>query len=151
MIRPSLLALVPALVLSACSTVGLGPSGAGQYAGTTVKSSNQSLIRNTTVAVFAENGFRLDGSPDYGTIRFVKPGTRSAQIAWGDNLNDNPVMVRPEVQVIQQGTQTQLICDVYMTQQSTVYGENSKRPHLTGKAGYNSILSTIRKRVESAE
>lgn len=144
-------ALFAVLALSSCSTVGLGPSGAGEYAGTTINSSNQALIRKTTVNVFAENGFRLDGSADYGTIRFVKPGTRSAQIAWGDNFNDNPVMVRPEVQINPLGAKTQLICDVYMTQQSTVYGENSKRPHLTGKAGYSSILSTIRKRVEAAE
>ncbi|MFC7339040.1 hypothetical protein ACFQY0_17735 [Haloferula chungangensis] len=137
--------------LSSCSTVGLGPSGAGEYSGTTINSSNLALIRQTTVAVFAEKGFRLDGSADYGTIRFVKEGTRSAQIAWGSNMNDNPVMVRPEVQINSLGPKTQLICNVYMTQESTVYGENVKQPHLTGKAGYSSILSTIRKRVEAEE
>jgi hypothetical protein len=137
--------------LNSCSTVGLGPSGAGEYSGTTINSSNLPLIRKTTVAVFAEKGFRLDGSADYGTIRFVKPGTRSAQIAWGSNMNDNPVMVRPEVQITALGPKTQLVCNVYMTQESTVYGENVKQPHLTGKAGYSSLLSTIRKRVEAAE
>ena len=137
--------------LNSCSTVGLGPSGAGEYSGTTINSSNLPLIRKTTVDVFAEKGFRLDGSADYGTIRFVKPGTRSAQIAWGSNFNDNPVMVRPEVQITALGPKTQLVCNVYMTQESTVYGENVKQPHLTGKAGYSSMLSTIRKRVEAAE
>ncbi|MEP4077485.1 hypothetical protein [Haloferula sp.] len=139
------------LALNSCSTVGLGPSGAGEYAGTTINSSNMPLIRQTTVAVFAEKGFRLDGSADYGVIRFVKTGSRSAQAAWGSNMNSNPVMVRPEVQINPLGPKTQLICDVYMTQQSEVFGENVKQPHLGGKAGYSSILSTIRKRVEKAE
>lgn len=137
--------------LNSCSTVGLGPSGAGEYSGTSINSSNMALIRKTTVAVFAEKGFRLDGSADYGTIRFVKAGTRSAQIAWGGNMNDNPVMVRPEVQITALGPKTQLVCNVYMTQESTVYGDNVKQPHLTGKAGYSSMLSTIRSRVEAAE
>jgi hypothetical protein len=139
------------LALNSCSTVGLGSAGAGQYAGTTINSSNLPLIRKTTVDVFAENGFRLDGSADYGTIRFVKAGSRSAQIAWGNNLNDNPVMIRPEVQIDALGPKTQLICNVYMTQQSTVFGEDTKQPHLAGKAGYSSILSSIRSRVEKAE
>ncbi|MGB6223729.1 hypothetical protein [Haloferula sp.] len=140
-----------ALLISSCSTVGLGPSGAGEYAGTTIASSNLPLIRQTTVAVFSEKGFRLDGPADYGTIRFVKQGSRSAQLAWGNNLNNNPVMVRPEVQIDPLGQKTRLICNVYMTQQSDVFGEDSKKPHLAGKAGYSSIMSTIRSRVEKAE
>jgi hypothetical protein len=148
----SLAALIFAgLVLSSCSTVGLGSSGAGEYAGTSIKSSNLPLIRQTTVAVFAEKGFHLDGSAEYGTISFAKTGSRSAQAAWGSNFNENPVMVRPEVQITALGPKTQLICNVYMTQQSTVFGENSKKPYLMGKAGYSSILSTIRRRVEQAE
>ena len=139
------------LALNSCSTVGLGPSGAGEYSGTTINSSNLPLIRKTTVAVFAENGFRLDGSADYGTIRFVKNGSRSAQAAWGSNMNSNPVMVRPEVQIDPRGAKTALICNVYMTQQSEVFGEDVKQPHMMGKAGYSSILSTIRKRVEAAD
>lgn len=142
---------IASLTIISCSTVGLGPSGAGEYAGTTINSSNLPLIRQTTVAVFAEKGFRLDGSADYGTIRFVKTGSRSAQAAWGSNLNDNPVMIRPEVQINPLGSKTQLICNVYMTQQSTVFGEDSKKPHLMGKAGYSSMLTSIRSRVETAE
>ena len=139
------------LALSSCSTVGLGPSGAGEYSGTTIDSSNLPLIRKTTVAVFAEKGFQLDGSADYGIIRFVKQGSGSAQAAWGSNLNRNPVMVRPEVRITPLGPKTQLICNVYMTQESEVFGEDSKKPHLLGKAGYSSLMSTIRKRVEAAE
>lgn len=148
----SLIYLISAgAALNSCSTVGLGPSGAGEYSGTTIKSSNMALIRKTTVAVFAEKGFRLDGSAEYGTIRFAKTGSRSAQIAWGSNMNSNPVMVRPEVQITALGPKTQLICNVYMTQQSEVFGEDVKQPHLAGKAGYSSMLSTIRSRVEKAE
>ncbi len=40
---------------------------------------------------------------------------------------------------------------VYMVQQSTVYGDNVKQPHLAGKAGYSNMLSKIRKRVEATE
>jgi hypothetical protein len=148
----SLAALIfTGLALSSCSNVGLGPTGAGEYAGTTINSSNLKLIRQTTVAVFAEKGFYLDGSADYGTIRFAKTGSASAQAAWGNNLNNNPVMVRPEVQIQALGPKTQLICNVYMTQESDVFGEDSKKPHLMGKAGYSSIMSTIRSRVEKAE
>lgn len=147
----SIAALFTAAFLnSSCSTVGLGPSGAGQYAGTTINSANLPLIRQTTVAVFAEKGFQLDGSAEYGTIRFVKTGSRSAQAAWGSNFNSNPVMIRPEVQISSLGPKTQLICNVYLTQQSEVFGEDVKKPHLAGKAGYSSILNTIRSRVEKS-
>ena len=147
-----LAALVLAVpMLSSCgSAVGLGSETSGNYASTRVKSSNLSLIRSTTTAVFSEQGFSARGGKG-STLYFQKEGSRSAQITWGDNFNANPVMIEPEVQISPRGAETLLLCNVYFVQQSTVYGENVKQPHLVGKAGYERMLSTIRKRVEAAE
>lgn len=144
------LALASPLLTSCGSSVGLGSETGGNYASTKIKSSNQSLIRSTTVAVFQEAGFSSAGGAG-STLYFEKVGSRSAQIAWGSNLNDNPVIISPEIRISPRGPETVLVCNVFMVQQSTVYGENSKQPHLMGKSGYNSMLSTIRKRVEAAE
>lgn len=144
------LALATALLTSCGSAVGLGSDTSGNYASTKIKSSNQSLIRSSTVAVFQEAGFTAARSPG-STLFFEKVGSRSAQIAWGDNFNDNPVIISPEVQITPRGAETVLVCNVYMVQQSTVYGENAKQPHLVGKSGYERLLSKIRKRVEASE
>lgn len=144
------LAFMPVLLSSCGSAVGLGSETRGNYASTRIKSSDQSLIRSTTVAVFQEAGFNSAGGAG-STLNFEKVGSRSAQIAWGNNLNDNPVIISPEVRINPRGPETLLVCNVFMVQQSTVYGENSKQPHLVGKSGYERLLSDIRKRVESTE
>lgn len=145
-----LAALTLPLLVSCGSTVGLGSETSGNYASTQIKSSNLSLIRSTTTAVFRENGFDSSGGTS-SALFFRKTGSRSAQIAWGSNLNDNPVMIEPEVKISPRGAETLLVCNVFMVQQSTVYGENVKQPHLVGKSGYERLLSDIRKRVEAAE
>ncbi len=144
------LCLVFPLLNSCGSAVGLGNDTAGNYASTRIKSSNLSLIRSTTSAVFREAGFSSSGGTS-SALFFQKMGSRSAQIAWGNNLNDNPVMIEPEVQISPRGPETLLVCNVYIVQQSTVYGDNVKQPHLVGKSGYERMLSQIRKRVEAAE
>jgi len=143
-------ALATPLLTSCGSAVGLGSETSGNYASTRVKSSDLSLIRSTTTAVFNESGFSSRGGAG-STLYFQKVGSRSAQITWGDNLNGNPVMIEPEVQISPRGAETLLLCNVYFVQQSTVYGENVKQPHLVGKSGYERMLSTIRKRVQAAE
>ncbi len=149
-----LLLLAPAAaigaLLSSCGTVGLDGGGGGDYAGTTINSRNQALIQRETRAVFAAKGFSYSGGTAT-VLRFSKQGSRSAQITWGTNLNGNPVYFRPEVRLQPLGDRTRLSCEVFITQQSTVYGENVRQPFLGGRAGYNAMMSDIRQRVERAE
>lgn len=39
-------------------------------------------------------------------------------------------------------------CQVEITQQSTVFGEDVRQPVLMGKAAYNSMLRDVKRRVE---
>lgn len=142
--------LAPSLLTSCGNSVGLGSETTGNYALTKIKSSNQSLIRSTTKSVFEESGFRMMHGTS-STLSFQKMGNRSAQAAWGHNFNSNPVMIEPEVRISPRGPNTLLLCDVYIVQESTAFGSNVKQPHLVGKAGYERMLSRIRKRVEAAE
>ena len=149
-----LLGALPLLLiafLSSCGhTVGLNSGHSSDYASTRIKSTDHALIRSTTIQGFQEAGFTV--SPSKGsTLFFSKQGTRSAQIAWGSNLNGNPVFIRPEVVMQKQPTETRLVCNVFITQQSTVYGEDVKQPHLVGKSGYERLMRDIRKRVEATE
>ena len=142
-------ALAP-LLLSCGGAVGLNDGRSNDYASTKVKSIDHELIRSTTAQVFREAGFSAE--PSRGNVmHFSKVGARSAQIAWGSNLNDNPVIFRPEVRMQKYPAETRLVCNVYITQQSDVFGENVKQPHLVGKSGYERLMRDIRKRVEAAE
>lgn len=149
--RLLLLAPVAAIaaLLASCGTVGLDSGGGGDYAGTTINSRDLDLIRREARAVFAEKGFTYSGGTST-LLRFSKRGNRSAQITWGSNLNSNPVFFRPEVSLQPLGDRTRLSCQVFITQQSTVYGENVRQPFLGGRAGYNQMMGEIRRRVEKA-
>lgn len=146
----SLFSVVCLLLASCGHTVGLNSGNTSDYASTKIKSTNHALIRATTLQVFQEAGFTPSLSPG-DTLYFSKQGTRSAQIAWGSNLNDNPVYIRPEVAMQKYPAETRLVCNVFITQASTVYGENVRQPHLAGKSGYERLMRDIRKRVEAAE
>ena len=137
-------------MLSACgSAVGVGGGGMGEnLASTQIKTSSTSAVRSAVLDVFGADGFTMT-SQTSESVSFTKAGGRSADAAWGDLMNPNPVMVNPTVRWRASGTGKVWVgCQVEISQQSTVFGEKTKQPLLMGKSAYSGMLRKVKKRVE---
>ena len=128
--------------------MGVGGGGVDNLASTRVKTSSSSAVNEAVLAVFQEQGFKVL-SQGAQSVTFSKPGGRSADLAWSTINNPNPVMIRPTVRWQGAGpAEMTVTCQVEITQQSTVFGEDVRQPYLMGKAAYNGMLSDVRRRVE---
>jgi hypothetical protein len=142
--------LVP-LMLAACgSAVGVGGFN-GALASTTVRTNNPEAVRQGVLGVFRGQGFSpISNQPN--SITFSKPGDRTAQAAWGTLNNPNPVLVQPTVRWHQQQAGVVgLGVEVEMVQQSTVFGDNTRKPVLMGTGAYSRLLRDVKRRVEAIE
>ena len=64
-------------------------------------------------------------------------------------IEKNPVYIRPTVDIVPMSSGFRLGCRVFVTQQSTAFGETVRQPLAAGRAGYQRMLNDIRKRAEA--
>ena len=105
-------ALFGLLLVTGCQS---SKPGSSSHAAVEIKGHSATEIQNTTVVVFAENGFTLRTNTPV-LMLFDRPATTGEKVKWGDWMNDGMLM-QVKVRLQSQPEQTYLLrADVYSVQ-----------------------------------
>jgi hypothetical protein len=132
------------LLLTACQSGEPGSTGHGSV---TIKGKSDREIRETTTAVFSENGYTQTlNSPS--EMIFDKPGSKSETLKWG-GWDSAGVWMRVKVDLQSMGdNSTMLRCDAFSVQDRGNFMEKETRLMMLTGGKYKDMLQEVKKRVE---
>lgn len=122
--------------------------GSSSHAAVEIKGHSATEVQNTTVAVFAENGFTLRTNTPV-LMLFDRPATTGEKVKYGDWLNDGMKM-QIKVRLQSQPEQTYLLrADVYAVQDpnDTNFREE-KRLMMFSSSAYQKLLDDVAYRLK---
>jgi hypothetical protein len=122
--------------------------GSSSHAAVEIKGHSPDEIRNTTVVVFAEQGYVLrTNSP--GRMTFERPASSGEKFRYGDWMNDGMIM-RIKVRLEEMTENDCLLrADVYAVQNPTeIYYHEENRITLMNRKPYQKMLDDVLHRLE---
>ena len=139
------LTVVGLLLVTGCQS---SKPGSSSHAAVEIKGHSATEIQNTTVAVFAENGFTLRTNTPI-LMLFDRPATTGEKVKYGDWLNDGMKM-QIKVRLQSQPEQKYLLrADVYSVQDpnDTNFREE-KRLMMFSSSTYQKLLDDVAYRLK---
>ena len=124
--------------------------GSSSHAAVEIKGHSATEIQNTTVAVFAENGFTLRTNTPV-IMLFDRPATTGEKVKYGDWMNEG-MKIQIKVRLQSQPEQTYLLrADVYSVQDpnDTSFREEKRLMMFSSKA-YQKLLDDVAFRLQFA-
>jgi len=135
------------LLLGTVSCQSDKPAGRAPFAEVVLTGNTPGQIRNATVAVFADNGYKTRRS-DPGEMVFEKEGSRMNNFAYGSWMGDTPVWVRVKATVTPVGEmKCRLECRPYLVRDIGSAAEQELSVSTLHRGPYQKLLDEVAKRL----